>query len=155
MQELLIVLVTWLAVSMGLPSVDEQPEIRRASGRAMSALRLDRASGGFPRHADAGAGEAAYLASRPDLHAVYDDRTRTIYLPQEWTGATPAETSILVHELVHHLQNVEGLSYTCPEAREKEAYRAQARWLEIFGTSLEREFDLDPMTILVRTNCMH
>ena len=112
-----------------------------------------RASGGFQRHAEGAAGQAA--AERADLYAVYDDRTRTIFLSNEWTGATPAESSILVHELVHHLQNVGGLSYDCAEAREKPAYQAQGRWLELFGTSLEREFQLDPMTMLVRTSCMH
>jgi len=155
MQELLTIILTWLTVSMALPGVHDHPVIMRASAREMSALRIERAGGGFPRHADPAVGEAASLADAAEPYALYDDRTRTIYLSRDWTGATPAETSILVHELVHHLQNVEGLSYDCPEAREKPAYQAQTRWLELFGTSLEREFHLDPMTILVRTNCMH
>lgn len=70
------------------------------------------------------------------------------------TGSTPAESSVLVHELVHHLQKVAGLLYDCAEVREKLAYQAQARWLEHFGTSLAEAFQLDPMTVLVRTNCM-
>ncbi|HUG61279.1 MAG TPA: DUF6647 family protein, partial [Methylomirabilota bacterium] len=74
--------------------------------------------------------------------------------PEGWTGTSPAEVSVLVHELVHHLQNVGGVAYDCPEAREKPAYQAQARWLELFGGSLEEAFQVDPMTILVRTNCM-
>ena len=153
MQELLSVLVTWLAVSLGLPGVYDHPEVKRASADEMSELRLDRVEA--ERQAGIHAGEAACPACRTDLVAMYDDETRTIYLPREWTGTTPAETSILVHELVHHLQNVAQLSYDCGEAREKPAYVAQARWLELFGTSLEREFRLDPMTMLVRTNCMH
>jgi hypothetical protein len=30
---------------------------------------------------------------------------------------TPAELSVLVHEMVHHLQNVEQLKFACPLAR--------------------------------------
>jgi hypothetical protein len=60
-----------------------------------------------------------------------------------------------VHELVHHLQNVAGIPSACAEAREKPAYQAQERWLQLFGTSLAEEFQIDAMTILVRTNCMH
>jgi hypothetical protein len=58
-----------------------------------------------------------------------------------------------VHELTH-LQNAAGLSDDCPEAREAPAHRAQARWLELFGTSLADEFGLDATTILLRTRCM-
>ena len=50
-------------------------------------------------------------------------------------------------------RNVAGLAYDCAEAREKPAYQAQARWLELFDTSLEQEFELDAMTLLVRSNC--
>jgi len=100
-------------------------------------------------------GGSTASASGRELEALYDDRTRTIYLPWGWTGATPAELSVLVHEMVHHLQNVGGLKYECPEAREKPAYAAQDKWLSLFGRNLVDEFELDPMTVLVRTKCMH
>jgi hypothetical protein len=103
------------------------------------------------------AGEGRWLVPTgfgQDVEAIYDDVSRTVYLAENWTGATPAEVSVLVHELVHHLQNVGGLKYDCVEAREKPAYRAQSRWLELFGKSLIEEFGLDPMTVLVRTNCI-
>ena len=55
--------------------------------------------------------------------------------------------------MVHHLQNVAGMKFACAGEREKDAYRAQRAWLELFGRTLEQEFELDPMTILLRTNC--
>jgi Domain of unknown function (DUF6647) len=79
---------------------------------------------------------------------------RTIYLRKEWTGRTPTELSVLVHEMVHHLQNVGGLKYVCPAEREKPAYDAQDRWLSLFGRNLIDEFKLDRMTVLVRTHCL-
>jgi hypothetical protein len=94
------------------------------------------------------------FASLSQVEAFYDDATRTIYLPQGWTGRSPAELSVLVHEMVHHVQNVAGLTYACREERERIAYAAQKQWLALFGRDLMREFEIDPMTLLVRTNCM-
>jgi hypothetical protein len=60
-----------------------------------------------------------------------------------------------VHEMVHHLQNVGGLKYPCPDAREKPAYLAQDRWLRRFGLDLETAFGIDLFTVLVRSACFH
>jgi hypothetical protein len=88
-----------------------------------------------------------------DIVALYDDRVRTIYLSSYWDGRAPEDISALVHEMVHHLQNLAGLSYACPAEREKLAYQAQSRFLSLFGQSLESQFGIDPMTLLVRTTC--
>lgn len=151
MQELLTVLVTWLSINFGLAATAELPAVTLASAAQMVELRHERSGEALP-HQAAGAAASEHEMG---FHAVYDDKTRTIYLHEGWSGATPVETSILVHELVHHLQNLEERKYDCPEAREKPAYRAQAQWLELFGTTLDEKFGLDPMTLLVRTNCIH
>ena len=59
-----------------------------------------------------------------------------------------------MHELVHHLQNASGLSYLCAGAREALAYEAQEKWLSLFGTNLLAQFDIDAMTLKLRTACM-
>jgi hypothetical protein len=86
--------------------------------------------------------------------ALYDDRTGTILLSDRWTGHTPAELSVLVHELVHHMQKVAQRKYACPAAREELAYEAQEKWLNLFGQSLLAAFEIDPMTLKLRTACM-
>jgi hypothetical protein len=155
MQTLLTVIVTWLSMNFGLAAIDEQPRLEFVSEAVMSEVRDGRlASNGGDRIA----AEAARLGpAEPGhgVHAIYDDISSTIYLPEGWTATSPADVSVLVHELVHHLQNAAGSAYDCPQARERAAYGAQARWLELFGTSLAEEFEIDPMTVLVRTNCMH
>jgi hypothetical protein len=85
--------------------------------------------------------------------AIYKDAEETIYLPEVWSGRTPAELSTLVHEMVHHFQNLAGQKFVCPEEREKLAFEAQQRWLGLFGRSLESEFEIEKMTLLVRTSC--
>lgn len=152
METLLTVLVTWLSINFSLAS-HEHPRIEIASPAKMAAVRFSRLDAARPDRVASEAGRSAVAELGHDVFAIYDDLSRTIYLPENWTGRTPAEVSVLVHELVHHLQNVGGLTYDCAAAREKLAYRAQAAWLELFGKSLAEEFDLDPMTVLVRTNC--
>jgi uncharacterized protein DUF6647 len=94
-------------------------------------------------------------AASHDIVALYGDVQRTIYLPEGWTGESPAELSILVHELVHHIQHVGRLTYACRAAREKIAYAAQNRWLQLFDRDLASEFGIDPFTLLVNTSCIH
>ncbi|MBI5277052.1 MAG: hypothetical protein HY854_11380 [Burkholderiales bacterium] len=144
MQSLLAAVLAWLSLNFSLPAVEQPPAVRFVAPESMMAMRRQLADGERPA-----------ATGRADVHAFYDDRSGVVYLPQGWTGDTPAESSMLVHELVHHLQKVRGDRFACPAEREKLAYRAQSRWLEEAGTSLAREFQVDPMTLLVRTNCMH
>jgi hypothetical protein len=106
------------------------------------------------RYRGSAGNQAMPLDMGRDIVAVYDDAKRTIYLPEGWSGVTPVEQSLLVHEMVHHLQNLGNLKYACSEAREKLAFAAQEQWLRIFGASLASEFDLDPFTLLVRASCL-
>ena len=143
-------IAAWLSATFSLPAIYDHPEIRFASHHEIMAVRL------LQQPHESTAIHAPPVAPAPSsIEALYDDRSRTIYLNQYWTGLTPAETSILVHEMVHHFQNMAGLQYECAEAREELAYKAQDMYLALHGLSLSKEFKLDPVTRLVRTKCMH
>ena len=129
----------WVAAELGQPLPAELPRIDFAGPERMRALRYGPANG--DRHATL------------DVVALYDDAARTILLPEGWTGATPAELSVLAHEMVHHLQNVSDRGFACNGEREAEAYAVQGRWLELFGETLEGSFELNPLTLLVLTRC--
>jgi hypothetical protein len=88
-----------------------------------------------------------------DTVALYEDQSRTIFLREDWTGSSPAEISVLVHELVHHVQNLAGLKYGCGEEREKPAYAAQRKWLEFHGRNFFEEFETDLISLTIRTTC--
>lgn len=154
MQALLTVIVTWLSINFGLPVIYEHPRVEFVPAAKMAEVRYSRLAAVRPDRVAVEVGRSALAEVGHDVHAIYDDLSRTIYLPEGWSVASPAAVSVLVHELVHHVQNVSGLKYDCAEAREKPAYGAQARWLELFGKNLADEFEIDAMTILVRTNCM-
>jgi hypothetical protein len=142
-QDLLKAIAAWLTFEFDLPAIQNPPTIAFASARRMIRLRVRDVP------SDRWAGYPA------DVLAVYDDEARTIYLPEGWIGNTAAELSVLVHEMVHHMQNSAGKKFECPEAREKQAYQAQEKWLGLFGSDLTGDFEIDPFTLLVRTTCFY
>ena len=155
-QSLLAAIADWLSKEFGLPAVDRFPEIKLISPGKIGALRynspLPPASHEVAR--DPGLAQpqsSAYLPTNDTL-AVYIDGAE-IYLIDDWTGRTPADLSVLVHEMVHHFQYKLGLKHECPEDREKLAYAAQDRWLHLFGHSLESDFELDGFSVLACTDC--
>src|SRR5262245_39954755 len=152
-QPLLAAIEARLALHFDLPSVDRYPRIELVPPVKIAALRYQGLLSN-PRIENAPSGDAG-TASRSDIVAIYADATQTIYLPERWTGTTAAELSVLVHEMVHHVQNVGGLKYQCPQEREKLAYRAQDRWLGLFGHNLEADFELDAFSLLVKTRCLY
>ena len=134
--KLLMGIAAWLSQNFGIPSITELPAIEFLAPEDIGLLRY-----GGMRQAHA------------DVVAVYGDRERIIYLPAGWTGRNPTELSVLVHEMVHHMQNLGGLKFACAEEREKLAYQAQREWLSLFDRDLFSDFDIDPFTLLVRTQC--
>lgn len=138
MKELLSVIAVWLSVSFGLPQVEDHPSVRTLPPRALSEIRYG----------------SVDVTRRREVLAVYDDRKQTIFLSEGWVSHDPADVSILVHEMVHHLQSKAGLIFPCPAARERLAYEAQARWLALFGLTLEGEFGIDAMTLKAGSGCL-
>jgi len=154
MHALLTAIVMWLSANFDLPAAHDQPRIEFASATKIAALRY---KGLLPdrRQEAALINDQALPPAQREVVAVYHDATRTIYLREGWTGTTPTELSVLVHEMVHHLQSSAGLKFECPQAREKLAYAAQDKWLGLFGRDLATDFEIDPFTLVVTTRCIY
>jgi hypothetical protein len=151
-QALLTAIATWLSAHFDLPMAQSHPRVELVPSAKIAALRY---RGLIPDARAEIAPRADASPSDRDVVAVYSDTAQTIYLAEDWTGSTASELSTLVHEMVHHLQNVGRLKYECPQAREKLAYMAQDRWLALFGRNLEQDFELDGFSLLVKTRCFH
>ena len=147
---LLAAIENWLSRQFDLPIFNIHPRIELVTPERIANLRYRSLLSGVASE------RASQLASvTRDTVAIYVDSERTIYLSNEWTGGKIAYLSVLVHELVHHAQNLAGLKYECAQEREKLAYSAQQRWLELFGRSLEQDFELDGFSLLPKTRCMN
>ncbi len=152
-QALLTEIATWLSANFELPVMREYPRVEFVSTMKLAALRYQNL---LPDRTDEiGVNEPPMQASQlPDIVGAYHDKTKTIYLADTWTGTTVAELSILVHEMVHHMQNLAELKYECAGAREKPAYIAQEEWLKRYGLDLERAFEIDKFTLFIKSSCM-
>ena len=133
----------WVAADLGVPIPETLPRVAFADEVTMQVIR-------------ASAADERTAAVTPDraVVAMYDARSGTVFLPLGWTGQTRAEMSMLVHEIVHNFQFLAGERFACPAAREKKAYEVQERWLAGQGESLESALGIDPMFLLIATNCM-
>ncbi|RXT56587.1 hypothetical protein B6S44_05875 [Bosea sp. Tri-44] len=139
---LLEALATWLGAKLGQPVPTSLPRLVFKPAGQIAVLR-------FKQYAS----EMVQQQDQPNIISIYDARENTIYLRDTWSGATAADLSVLVHELVHHFQEVHQTKFECEAAREAKAFELQEKWLRLFGESLEEEFQIDPFTLLIRTSC--
>ena len=153
MAALLTEIGIWLSTNFDLPTMQDHPLVEFASPMKLVGMRY---KGILPDQwrEDSVRDPAMQAAHLREVVAVYNDATRTIFLSDAWTGNTPVDVSVLVHEMVHHLQNLGGLKYDCAAAREKPAYLAQDQWLKLHGLDLEREFEIDKFTLFVSSACL-
>ena len=135
MDALLTAIVIWISANYALPASLDHPRIERVASIEMAGLRTKGLLSALARQASVIEVQESSFEKRRDVVALYNDQTRTIYLSDKWAGSTPAELSVLVHEMVHHLQNEAGTTYECPAEREKLAYEVQDNWLHLFGQS--------------------
>jgi hypothetical protein len=144
----------WLSTNFGLPYASEPPRLERVSRLRLYQLRH---KAFLPLQSQAIGGEHSTPMPQyqREVVAVYDDATRTVYLPEGWSGDSIADQSVLVHEMVHHLQNLAGLKFACAGEREKPAYLAQDKWLRLHGHELEKDFEVDMFTVVALSACMN
>ena len=150
MNALMTAIALWLSANFGLPATYDLPRLEYVPAAQIAALRY-KGLAGSPFQTVS----APVQPGQREVVAVYDDAKKTIYLPQDWMADTPAELSVLVHEMVHHLQNVGRQKFACAQEREQLAYEAQERWLGLFGHNLKDDFEIDPFTLFVSTKCLH
>jgi hypothetical protein len=154
-QTLLTEIVTWLSANFDLPAIQDHPSVQFVSPAKLASMRYEDDGFSPNRTHETRVYEPVEAAHQREVVALYENTTKTIFLSNLWTGTTPAEQSVLVHEMVHHLQNLGKLKFECAMAREKLAYIAQDKWLKRFGKDLETEFDVDMFTILISSACMY
>ncbi|MGH1438960.1 MAG: DUF6647 family protein [Cellvibrionaceae bacterium] len=89
------------------------------------------------------------------VHALYAHHEAKIYLSSHIDLATIQGASVLLHELVHHYQNVSGAmdGYNCARESERLAYETQRVYLE--SNQVELMPELDQFNIVMRSLCSY
>jgi hypothetical protein len=134
---LIVALLTWISSQIGCEP-PPAPEIRLAPHDQLVTMAY-----GSPPPAGA------------SVTALYDGRSKTVYLEDSWRLDSLANRATLVHELVHHVQELAAIRYPCLAARERLAYQLQAKWLKEQGIADPYAFlQIDEFTIAVLSLCL-
>jgi hypothetical protein len=141
-RELVAAIAAWVGAKLDRPVPAVLPRVLLVPATRIAALRFRQ-----------DASDRVAQEGPSNIVSIYDTRERIVYLPESWSGATAADLSVLVHELVHHFQIANAEKFDCPAQREAAAFELQEKWLRLFGSTLEAEFQVDPFSLLVRTSC--
>ncbi|MBK1668127.1 hypothetical protein CKO28_08770 [Rhodovibrio sodomensis] len=139
MDSFVLGLMVWISSVSELPLPENLPEITRVEPAQMASLAN-------------GPGAADPTEDRGYL-ALYHAESRTVLLRSDWDMGDLRDRSILVHELVHHLQAEAGRDYVCRGAMEREAYEIQAAWLEERGADLLEVMNMNGLFLHAVTRC--
>ena len=145
---IMMVLMTWASAQLGVVVPDTLPEVVFAPPTEIACIAKGIEAEDCPSEID---------PTKMYARALYNTATRIMYLPNTFDSEKYADVSILVHELVHHVQTEYRLSYLCQGALERKAYDLQAKWLDDHGHDgwqvLETELDIDRFTTFIMTMC--
>ena len=84
------------------------------------------------------------------LHGLYDIEDDVIILRDTWDRRKPWDLGVLLHEMVHYLQDQNGIQFQCLAHMEREAWPLQQKYLsEVHGV----EWDYDRLWHLVISSC--
>ena len=64
-----------------------------------------------------------------DLHAFYDTNTDTIILPDTWDRRRPWDLSVLLHEIIHYVQDQNDIKFDCLQEMEAQSWPLQQKYL--------------------------
>lgn len=63
------------------------------------------------------------------LHGLYDKDANKIILPDTWDRRKPWDMGVLVHEMIHYLQDQNNYQFSCPAEMERDSWPIQQKYL--------------------------
>ena len=88
------------------------------------------------------------------INALYAPKTHIVYLSENWNPNDLRDRSLLLHELIHHLQALNNVEAPCLAKNELQAFELQRAWLYEQGIQDPYKFlDTDELTIKLFAQC--
>ena len=85
-----------------------------------------------------------------ELHGFYDIEKNIIILPNTWDRRDPWDLSVLLHEMIHYVQDQNETEFNCTAEMEKDSWPLQQKYLlEIH----DFEWDYDKLWYLMVSSC--
>ena len=133
MKEILTALMLWLSANTPFQAHPELPKVVFLPIETMEQMFY---------------GDNEY---EPDqLRGMYNKDIDTIYLPDDWNRNSAWDMGVLVHEMVHYLQDQNEMKFNCSNEMEKMAWPIQQFYLKKVH---DYDWDYDQLWFLVISNC--
>ncbi len=84
------------------------------------------------------------------LHGLYDKDTDTIYLPDTWDRRKPWDNGVLLHEILHYLQDMNKMQFNCTKEMERDVWPIQKNYLKKVHNF---DWDYDELWYMVISTC--
>ena len=85
-----------------------------------------------------------------ELHGFYDIEKNIIILPNTWDRRDPWDLSVLLHEMIHYVQDQNETEFNCTAEMEKDSWPLQQKYLlEIH----DFKWDYDKLWYLMVSSC--
>ena len=140
MDQLMFAFMAWISAVTGLPPAEELPEL---VFNTPAELQMLHHPGAAYREGD----------GVPQAVALYDLEERIIHLTDDWEVRDPVDLSVLLHELVHHMQASADVGYDCRGAMEKVAYDAQIAFLASMDLDMFEVMEINRLFYVLLTTC--
>ena len=134
MKEILTALMIWLGANTTLDTNHDIPKVLFLPQAEMEVLY-------YKEDADKNTNQ---------LHGLYDQQNDTIILPESWDRRDPWDLGVLLHEMIHYLQDMNDIQFQCTAEMEKNAWPIQQKYLK---EQHNYEWEYDPMWYMVISTC--
>ena len=114
MKEILTALMIWLGANTSFDTNHDIPNVLFLTQSQMETLYYSEGEKKTPNQ----------------LHGLYDRESDTIILPETWDRRDPWDMAVLLHEMVHYLQDMNNLKFNCTAEMEKDAWPIQQKYLK-------------------------
>ena len=158
MKELILSLMLWISNATGYP-VPEPPGLLFLSTSGIKAYAYGCDDIPIPKGNEDICNSREFWdldESSSSPMALYNHRTKQIILNEDLDIDTIRDQSVVMHELVHHLQNMGGKEFEkeCKGDLEKEAYLLQDKWLkETYDVDVWSTIGINELYFIILTNC--
>ena len=90
------------------------------------------------------------IENHGELHGFYDIEKNIIILPNTWDRRDPWDLSVLLHEMIHYVQDQNETEFNCTAEMEKDSWPLQQKYLlEIHNF----KWDYDKLWYLMVSSC--